>query len=272
MNKRIIPSSGEKLPVIGLGSWIQFDVERQEEKKELKEVLNLMHSYEAKMIDSSPMYDRSEKVIGELTSKDEMADKFFYATKVWTSGKEEGIEQMKASMKKMQRKVMDLIQIHNLVDWQTHLETLRKWKDEGLIRYYGITHYTTSSHSQLEEIIRKEPMDFVQFNYSIATRNAEKSLLPLAADKGVAVMINEPLEKGRLFENVANKSLPPWVSELGIKDWAGYFLKYIISHPAVTCVIPATSNPVHAKSNFEAGEGELADEKMRGKMVEYLRL
>ena len=270
MLHRAIPSSGETLPAIGLGSWIQFDVSsHSSDREDLKKVLTLMNEKEATLIDSSPMYGRSEQVIGELTHETGLADKFFYATKVWTSGKEAGIQQMKASMQKMRRATMDLMQIHNLVDWQTHLKTLRQWKTEGLIRYLGITHYTTSSHAQLEEIIKKEPIDFVQFNYSIATRNAEKKLLPLAIDKGVAVIINEPLEKGRLFEQVRNRSLPSWTAEFGIKTWADFFLKYIISHPAVTCVIPATSNPAHIKDNLAAGEGAMPDETGRKKMAEY---
>jgi diketogulonate reductase-like aldo/keto reductase len=270
MLQRIIPSAGEAIPVIGIGSWIQFDVDNHStEREDLKRVLMLMHGHGANLIDSSPMYGRSEQVIGELTNEIGLADKFFYATKVWTSGKKASIRQMKESMQKMKRPVMDLMQIHNLVDWQTHLKTLRQWKAEGTIRYIGITHYTTSSHTQLEEIIKKEPLDFVQFNYSIATRNAEKRLLPLAMDKGVAVIINEPLEKGRLFEQVRNKSLPSWSTEYEIQSWAGFFLKYIISHPAVTCVIPATSNSLHMKDNLAAGEGIMPDERGRKRMSEY---
>ena len=270
MLRRTIPSSGETIPVIGVGSWIQFDVSaHSSDRKDLKDVLSLMHEHKATVIDSSPMYGRSEQVIGELTHETALADEFFYATKVWTNGREPGIRQMKESMQKMRRSTMDLFQIHNLVDWQTHLKTLRQWKAEGMIRYLGITHYTTSSHFQLEEIIRKEPLDFVQFNYSISTRNAEKTLLPLAIDKGVAVIINEPLEKGRLFEHVRNKTLPPWADDYAVKNWSAFFLKYIISHPAVTCVIPATSNPAHMKDNLSAGEGAMPDEGARKKMAKY---
>ena len=270
MLQRFIPSTGEAIPVTGIGSWKRFDVTNDSpEREDLKKILTLMHQHKATLIDSSPMYGRSEQVIGELTQETGLAGNFFYATKVWTSGKDAGIKQMKESMRKMNRSVMDLIQIHNLVDWQTHLKTLRQWKSEGLIRYTGITHYTTSFHAQLEQIIQKEPLDFVQFNYSIATRNAEKRLLPLAMDKGVAVIINEPLEKGKLFDKVKNKSLPSWAAGYDIQSWAGFFLKYIISHPAVTCVIPATSNPLHMEDNLVAGEGRIPDEKGRKKMVEY---
>jgi diketogulonate reductase-like aldo/keto reductase len=270
MLQRIIPSTGEPIPVTGIGSWKRFDVANDSpERENLKQVLRLMQQHGAGLIDSSPMYGRSEQVIGELTNEIGLADTFFYATKVWTSGRDAGIKQMKESMLKMKRAVMDLIQIHNLVDWQTHLKTLRQWKAEGTVRYTGITHYTTSSHAQLEEIIKKEATDFVQFNYSIATRNAEKRLLPSAIDKGVAVIINEPLEKGSLFEKIKSKSLPSWSVEYGINSWAEFFLKYIISHPAVTCIIPATSNPLHMKDNLAAGEGVMPDEKGRRKMAEY---
>jgi diketogulonate reductase-like aldo/keto reductase len=270
MLQRIIPSTGEAIPAIGIGSWKQFDVnDHSPEREDLKQVLKLLHQHKASLIDSSPMYGRAEQVIGELTNEIGLADKFFYATKVWTSGKQAGIEQMKESMQKMKRAVIDLMQIHNLVDWQTHLKTLRQWKTEGIIRYIGITHYTTSSHTQLEQIIHKEPLDFVQFNYSVATRNAEKRLLPLAMDKGVAVIINEPLEKGQLFEKVRTHTLPAWSAEYGIKSWAEFFLKYIISHPAVTCVIPATSDPSHMTDNLAAGEGYLPGEKQRKKLAVY---
>lgn len=255
MLHRIIPSSGELLPVIGLGSWIQFDIASlSPEKPQLLEVLRLMQEAGAKVIDSSPMYGRSEEMIGELSRQTERADDFFYATKVWTTGREAGIRQMKESMQKMQRPVMDLFQVHNLVDWKVHLATLRKWKEEGKLRYTGITHYQTSAHPELERIIQTEQLDFVQFNYSLLTRNAEKRLLPLCADRGVAVLINEPLEKGRLFQLIANTPLPPWAIEAGIESWAGFFIQFILSHPAVTCVIPGTSVPLHMRQLLEAGK------------------
>jgi len=270
MLQRIIPSAGEAIPAIGIGSWKRFDIDKHSpERESLKKVLNLMHQHKASLIDSSPMYGKSEQVIGELTNEIGVADKYFYATKVWTTGKDAGIRQMKESMQKMKRSAIDLMQIHNLVDWQTHLKTLRQWKAEGTIRYIGITHYTTSSHADLEQILQQEPLDFVQFNYSVATRNAEKRLLPSAKDKGVAIIINEPLEKGRLFDKVRNKPLPSWATEYGIQSWAGFFLKYIVSHPAVTCVIPATSNPAHMKDNLMAGEGVMPGETERKKIAQY---
>lgn len=270
MFERIIPSSGEKIDVIGLGSWIQFDVSNDSPYREdLKKVLDLLGQGRRGLIDTSPMYGRSEETIGELCEQTGSPDQFFYATKVWTNGKDAGIRQMQASGLKMKRSVMDLIQIHNLVDWQTHLRTLRAWKEEGKVRYIGITHYTTASHGNLAAIIRKEPLDFVQFNYSIGTRDAEKTLLPLARDKGVAVIINEPLEKGRLFDRVGNRPLPGWAIESGINSWACFFLKYIIAHTAVTSVIPATSVPLHMQDNLSAGTGYVPEEAFRVKMGKY---
>ena len=272
MMQRIIPSSGEKLPVVGLGTWQQFDVGSDAAvRAPLKQVLQEMVRLGGKLIDSSPMYARSEEVIGDLTTETGHANDFFYATKVWTRGRQEGIDQMNASLKKMRRKTMDLMQIHNLVDWQTHFTTLRKWKEEGRIRYIGITHYTNSAHEDLERIIVKEKPDFVQFNYSIRERNAEKRLLAAAKDTGVAVIINEPFEKGELFGLVKGKSLPSWAAEYDINSWGQYFLKYIISHPAVNCVIPGTSNPKHVADNMGAGYGKLPDEAGRKKMISHLQ-
>jgi len=270
MLTRTIPSSGEQLPVVGVGSWIQFDVgEEDQERQPLREVLKLMLEHGGKVIDSSPMYGNAEKVIGALTQESGNADKFFYATKVWTTGEEAGKIQMEESLKKLKRKTIDLMQVHNLVDLKTHLKTLKQWKNENKIRYTGITHYTESAHDELESIINSEDIDFVQFNYSIATRNAEASLLNAAKEKGVAVIINEPFEKGALFGKIKGKSLPDWASEYDINSWAQYFLKYIISHPAVTCVIPGTSNPKHLVDNMTAGYGVMPDEAGRRKMVEF---
>lgn len=270
MLSRAIPSSKETLPVIGLGSWIQFDIDAHSpERENLEQVLDIMHRHDATLLDSSPMYGRAESMIGELTSKTKFADKFFYATKVWTTGREAGISQMQDSFRKMKRDVMDLMQIHNLTDWKTHLLTLQQWKTEGKIRYTGITHYQEAAHAQLETIISKEKIDFVQFNYSIATRAAEKSLLRTAMDKEVAVIINEPLEKGKLFESVRGKALPAWSSDYDIDSWAQFFLKYVISHHAVTCVIPGTSDPDHLADNIKAGKGTMPDEKGRQKMAAF---
>ncbi len=271
MLQRPIPSTGELLPVIGLGTWVQFDVGSEEaDRQPLRQVLQIMADNGSTVIDASPMYGRSEAVVGELTTETGLANKFFYATKVWTTGKQAGLDQMNASMRLMQRQVMDLIQIHNLVDWKTHLKTLRDWKGEGKIRYLGITHYRDDAHDQLEQIIRSEPLDFVQFNYSIGTRNAEKRLLDVAQDHGVAVLINEPVEKGALFQQVKGKTLPDWATEAGMQTWAQFFLKYVLAHPAVTCILAGTSNPDHLQDNLSAGMGELPDEATRKKMVEWL--
>jgi len=229
-----------------------------------------MHSGGGSLIDSSPMYGKSEKVIGEISSKMPVADDFFYATKVWTSGLKKGITQMESSLQKMKRKQMDLIQVHNLSDWETYLPLLQQWKEEGKIRYTGITHYKDSSHEKLERLLRTEKIDFVQFNYSIASRNAEERLLDAAADMGVATLINRPFGEGSLFSKVKGKLLPSWALEYGIESWSAFFLKYIIAHPAVTCVIPATANPSHALDNVRAGTGILPDDVIRKKMVEYL--
>ena len=269
MMTRIIPSSGEPLPVIGLGTWQTFDVANKAYPG-LKEVLTKMQSAGATLIDSSPMYGRSEQVVGDITSAMPTANDFFYATKVWTTGLQQGITQMEASMQKMQRKTMDLIQIHNLTDWKTHLPQLRRWKESGIIRYIGITHYTDASHEELEKVLTTEKLDFVQFNYSIAARNAEKRLLDVAASQGVATLINRPFGEGKLFNTVKGKALPGWANEIGIDSWAAFFLKYIIAHPAVTCVIPATGNPAHALDNLKAGETNLPGAKARQKMVDYL--
>jgi diketogulonate reductase-like aldo/keto reductase len=269
MIQRIIPSTGEQLPVIGLGTWNTFNVHTNNYAP-LQKVLDELFSSGGRLIDSSPMYGRAEQVIGELTGNTENQDAFFYATKVWTTGKQEGIKQMESSMYKMKIKRMDLMQVHNLTDWKTHLATLQGWKEEGRIRYIGITHYTDSMHNELEHIISTERIDFVQFNYSILSRNAEKRLLGAAENYGVATLINRPFGEGNLFSKVKGKPLPPWASELGVHHWGEFFLKYIIAHTAVTCVIPATGNPEHAAENFQCASGSLPDEETRRRMREYI--
>lgn len=271
MLQRNIPGTKEMLPVVGLGSWIQFDVgDSPAENAGLKEVLTSMNDLGGKMIDSSPMYGRAEQVIGDLTTGLPFKDNFFYATKVWTTGKQAGIDQMNESFLKMRRKTMDLMQVHNLQDWQTHLKTLKGWKEEGKIRYAGITHYSVSAHQQLEQIVRSKVIDFVQFNYSIKVRNAEKSLLKAAQDNGVAVIINEPFDSGALFKMVKGKELPSWASDYDIKSWAQYFLKYILANPAVNCVIPGTSDKKHLIDNMGAGYGKLPDEAGLKMMLKYI--
>jgi len=269
--RRTIPGATEQLPVVGLGTWQTFDAgDSQEELDRLKQVLLEMKKLGGKVIDSSPMYGRSEAVVGELTSKITKRDDFFYATKVWTSGKQAGIDQMNASFQKMQRKTIDLMQIHNLIDWQTHVKTLRAWKEESKIRYWGLTHYTDSSHDKLEKIIKQERPDFVQFNYSILSRHAEKSLFDTCQKHRTAVIINQPFESGSLFRKVKGKSLPDWCEAYDIKSWGHYFLKFILSNEAVTCVIPGTSKPKHVIDNMGAGYGKLPNMAEREKMAKYM--
>jgi len=270
MLTRAIPSSGEPLPVVGLGTWQTFDRTDLGAYPGLASLLEAMLAAGGTVIDSSPMYGRSEQVVGELTSGMKTVDDFFYATKVWTTGQGAGLRQMEASLAKMRRRRLDLVQIHNLTDWRTHLPTLRRWKDEGKVRYIGLTHYTDSSHEELERILRTEAVDFVQFNYSIASRHAERRLLDAAADLGVAALINRPLGEGSLFARVKNQPLPPWAAEFQIEAWSTYFLKYLLGHPAVTCVIPATANPAHLVDNLRAGLGEVPDARGRRRMLDYL--
>ncbi len=251
-----------------MGTWQTFDVS-DTLYPTLKEVLQTLYSAGGRLLDSSPMYGRAEEVIGAITEEMEMKEDFFYATKVWTSGEEQGIRQMEASFRKMKRTQMDLVQIHNLADWRTHLHTLRRWKEIGKIRYLGITHYADSSHEELERIMRAENIDFVQFNYSIGSRHAEKRLLEAAADLGIATLINRPFGEGHLFSKVKGKPLPSWAKEYQIESWGAYFLFYVLAHPAVTCVIPATSNPQHAFENTQAGWGTLPDEAAKKRMLAY---
>lgn len=269
--QRVIPSTGEKIPAVGLGSWQQFDVGPSAgERASLKEVVQKMHDLGGKVIDASPMYGRTEQVIGDLTRDLKLNDQFFFATKVWTTGKQAGIDQMNESFQKMGRKTMDLMQVHNLQDWQTHLKTLKDWKSQGRIKYIGVTHYTDSAHARLEEIVKSKAVDFVQFNYSIRSRNAEKSLLNAAKDNGVAVIINEPFEQGALFRAVKGKDLPAWAADYDISSWAQFFLKYILGNDAVTCVIPGTSDVKHLSDNLGAGLGRLPDQAGRKKMVDWI--
>ena len=272
IEKRVIKSSGAKIPVIGLGTWQTFDVDNSEEERAaLREVLRTLVAKGASVIDSSPMYGASETVVGDLSTELKIRDKLFLATKVWTSGKEAGINQMNESFSKMKTKTMDLMQVHNLVDVHTHIKTLRSWKEQGKIKYFGITHYTSSAYPDLIRIIKNEKPDFVQFNYNISVREAENELLPLAEDKGVAVIINRPFEEGALFTSVRGKNLPEWAKEYDINSWGQYFLKFILSNPAVTCVIPGTIKVKHLEDNLGAGFGKLPDQAGRKKFIEYFK-
>ena len=269
---RKIPKTGEALPAVGLGSWQSFDIGNNDagELAKAKEVLRKFVELGGKVIDSSPMYGASESVIGELAAQLNIHKQLFVATKVWTSGREAGVKQMQESMKKLKVEKMDLMQVHNLLDTDAHLATLRDWKKDGRVRYLGITHYNEGGHSALEKIIKTGAVDFVQVNYSIAEREAEDRLLQAAADNSVAVLINRPFAKASLFSKVRGKNIPDWASEFDCQTWAQFFLKYILGHPAVTCVIPATRNVKHLEDNMGAMSGRLPDTKMRVRMIEYM--
>jgi aryl-alcohol dehydrogenase-like predicted oxidoreductase len=272
MLKRPIPRSGEPLPAVGLGTWQTFDVGANDPARtELKEVLRQLVEMGGSVVDSSPMYGESERVVGDLSAALGIRERLFLATKVWTSGREAGIKQMEDSFRLMRTKRMDLMQVHNLLDLGTHLKTLREWKAAGKIRYLGITHYHSGAYADLERLIKTKEYDFVQFNYSMDEREAEARLLPLCADSGTAVLINRPFSQAGLFGKVRGRPLPPWAKDFDCASWAQFFLKYILAHPAVTCVIPGTRRVAHLKDNLQAGAGRLPDAAMRRRMVEYLQ-
>ena len=275
MLTRTIPSSGEKLPVIGLGTWQAFDVDlTADSRRQLEEVLSLFVKFGGRVIDSSPMYGRAEAVIGDLTAslrlRDSLVADFFLGTKVWTHGKESGIKSMERSMALLRTKRIDLMQVHNLLDVHTHLATLREWKEQGRIRYVGITHHEAGAFGEMEKLMRSEKLDFVQINYSLMEPQAEQSLLPLARERGIAVLANRPFGAGDLFGKVRSKPLPDWASEFDCRSWAQFFLKWIVAHSAITCAIPATSKPRHLEDNMQGGTGRLPDPKTRRRMVEFV--
>jgi diketogulonate reductase-like aldo/keto reductase len=268
MLTRPIPSTGEALPAVGLGTWQTFDVGSSAGDREpLREVLRRFVAGGGRVIDSSPMYGSSESVVGDLAAETGVAANLWLATKVWTSGRAAGIAQMEESLRRLRVKKLDLMQIHNLVDWRVHLATLREWKQAGRIRYVGVTHYTASAFDELERVLRAEPLDFVQVNYSLGERDAERRILPLARDRGIAVLINRPFTEGRLFASVRGRPLPAWAAEIGCESWAQVFLKWILGHPTVTCVIPATRRPEHLADNIKAGFGPLPDAAMRDRIA-----
>jgi diketogulonate reductase-like aldo/keto reductase len=271
MLTRPIPSTAEKIPMVGLGTWQVFDVGASpNERQPLKEVLTRFVQLGGRVIDTSPMYGRAESVIGELTSELNLRDSLFLATKVWTSGKQAGIDSMERSLARLRTKRLDLMQVHNLVDLDTQLATMRAWKEEGRIRYIGITHYVDSAFPEVEKILRSEKLDFLQINYSIVDRAADERLLPLARERGVAVLINRPFASGDLFSRLRSKPLPDWASEFECQSWAQFLLKWILGNAAVTCAIPATGNVRHLEDNMTAGTGRLPDEKMRQRMAQLV--
>jgi len=266
--QRRIPSSGELLPVIGLGTWQTFDAGNDSAARApLREVLKLL--LPKSLVDSSPMYGRSESVAGELVAELGLREKLFMATKVWTQGRDEGIAQMETSFKRLRVRQMDLLQVHNLVDVAVHSKTLRDMKSSGKVRYIGITHYTASAYGAVEREMKANPWDFLQINYSLGEREAEKRILPLARERKMAVIINRPFQEGSLFQKTRNRPLPAWAKEYDVTSWAQYFLKWIVSHPAVTCAIPGTARPDHMRDNVHAGHGIVPDDKGRKRMAEY---
>lgn len=270
MDTRPIPKSGERIPVVGLGTWQTFDVGPSSSRAPLVQVVRDFLGAGGRVIDSSPMYGAAEEVTGDLLAEVAHDAEPFLATKVWTRGKERGVAEMTRSMKRMRTKRMDLMQIHNLLDWETHLPVLRAWKAEGRIRYIGITHYARSAFAEMERILRTEALDFVQLPYSLSDREAEKRLLPAAKDTGTAVLVMRPFDEGALFRRVRGKALPGWASEIGCTSWAELFLKFLLAHPAVTCPIPATSDPLHLADNLRAGSGPLPDAAMVEKLAAYV--
>ena len=263
MLTRPIPHTGEPLPVIGLGTWQTFDVADPEP---LRPVLARFAERGAKLVDSSPMYGSAEEAVGALATSE-----LFLATKVWTSGREAGIAQIGRSMQRMRTQRLDLLQVHNLLDVETHLRTLRSMKEAGRIRYIGITHYSAGAHARVEEVLQKEPVDFLQINYSLAEPEAAARLLPLAAEKGVAVIANRPFAEGALFRAVRGKKVPEWAAEIDCTSWAQLFLKWIVSHPAVTAAIPATADLRHLDDNLAAGFGRMPDAAMRKRIADTVR-
>ena len=269
--KKTIPSSGEQLSVIGLGTSRTFEVDSSNAAQSpLVAVMQAFFDKGGQLIDSSPMYGSAEAVTGALLQTVTNKSGLFTATKVWTNGKNEGIRQMQQSMQRLGVDQIDLMQIHNLRDWQTHIETLQDWKAQGKIRYLGITTSHGRYHGELETILQQQPLDFVQFSYNIEDRSVEQRLLPLAREHGIATLINRPYQRGSLFRQVRGKPLPGWAADIDCASWGQFFLKFIAAHPAVTCIIPATSKLKHMVDNMGAGYGRLPDESTRQRMVKYM--
>ena len=269
---RSIPSTGESIPAVGLGTWQTFDVgPRRADRAHLEQVLQTFTEFGGTVVDSSPMYGTAEEVVGDVAAALPLRPKLFLATKVWTSGKRTGIEQMTASMKKLRTNAIDLMQVHNLVDVHTHLDTLRGWKQDGLVRYVGITHYAASSHDAVARLLASESLDFVQINYSAAEPEAETRVLPIARERGVAVIANRPFAEGRLLRRLLSRPLPAWAADIGAGSWAQLLLKFVLSHPAITCVIPATSSVAHLADNMKAGEEPWPDAALRTRIVTEAR-
>ena len=267
---RQIPATGELLPVIGLGTWQVFDVGSDTAMRApLRQTLERFARSGGRVVDSSAMYGTSESVVGDLTAELGVRKQLFLATKVWTSGRDEGIRQMERSFLRLRVKRMDLMQVHNLLDVGTHTRTLAEWKRRGRVRYIGITHYVRSAHAEVERLLKGNGYDFLQINYSIGEPESAERLLPLAAERGVAVIANRPFAEGAMFRRVRGKPLPEWAQEIGVASWAQYFLKWILGHPAVTCAIPGTGRPEHMADNLAAGVGPFPGAAMRKRMAQH---
>ncbi|HEU4776002.1 MAG TPA: aldo/keto reductase [Telluria sp.] len=271
MMMRRVPSSGELLPVIGLGTWQTFNVgHKAADRAELEQVLQAFVALGGRVLDSSPMYGAAEQVAGDLAAQLGVRKKLFMATKVWSSDKAAGIRQMEESMSKLRARPIDLMQVHNMQDAALHLDTLREWKRRGVVRHIGVTHYTADEHEAMAKLIATETVDFIQINYSVGERHAEQRLLPLARERGVAVIANRPFIGGDVFRRVRSKPLPAWAGEIDCSSWAQLLLKFVVSHPAVTCTIPATSKVEHLRENMQAGFGRMPDEKQRARIVRFV--
>lgn len=272
MQRRTVPKTGVPIPVVGFGTWQTFDVGADEaERAPKRDVLKILLEAGGSMIDTSPMYGRAESVVGDLLADIGARGSAFIATKVWTEGRDSGIAQMRASLAKLRTPRIELMQVHNLVDWEAHLDTLAGWKADGIVDHVGITHYTPQAFDRLARVMRSRKVDFVQLPYSIEVRDAERMLLPLAADLGIAVIVNRPFSGGGLFRRAKARKLPPWAADLAIESWAQYFLKYLLAHPAVTCVIPGTGRPVHARDNVAAGSSPLPGAGDQRRMLDHWR-
>jgi diketogulonate reductase-like aldo/keto reductase len=268
LDTRPIPRTGERIPAVGLGTWQSFDVPRDgPDRAAAKDALRTLVELGGTVVDSSPMYGAAEEAVGTLAAELGLGGKLFVATKVWTTGREAGIRQMEASLKKLRVQRLDLMQVHNLADTDTHLATLAGWKQAGRVRYLGVTHYHAGAYPALEAAIGKHRLEFAQFNYSLGEREAERRMLEVAQGAGVAVIVNRPFAEGALFARVKGRPLPGWAGEIDCASWAQVFLKFTLGHPAVTCVIPGTRNPKHVADNLGAARGRLPDAALRRRMA-----
>jgi aryl-alcohol dehydrogenase-like predicted oxidoreductase len=271
MSTRPIPRTGEALPVVGVGTWQTFDVgSNAPERAELANVLTLLADHGGSVVDSSPMYGQAERVAGDLTAQLNLRERLFFATKVWTRGRDAGVRQMEQSLRLMRTERMDLMQVHNLLDVEVHAKTLREWKEAGRVRYAGITHYHSGAYRDLERLVKTKEFDFVQVNFSMGEREAEARLLPLCADTATAVIVNRPFAGAEVFGRVKGRPLPAWAAEFDCTSWGEFFLKWILAVPAVTCVIPGTRRTTHLTDNVRAGFGKLPGPAMRKRMLSFL--